>query len=685
MVLTTEFEQPAPSDSPCELCDRQCPEACKVQQRVHGCHACDRIGCWKRSRACPFYNRNRPNHVDASLGDNVPHMNETPVQIFLGGAELLKGAQMQSHWRKGRDIVVKVDGVCFNTGSASGANMNCLIDTLRQVVVGGVECNVQTVRDRIERDFPEVRPGDFLELQSHWRAAITWLGRYNKIGAVFNADDFKVVCVDLLYVGNGDVIGCGTQTLYLARESQNHFVPLFQIQEAQTRRTELKLVVATRRNSVDAKISCVMDSAELKTILKDKSVNNIHSLSRRVKQLVIETFNNLLLNIVDGVGVELDQDDILTLRDVKITRDLPDIIKQAVKLDTDAVYVTHEDGSEQLVLDLTLLPGKDQEEFRTAWYGMSEKSQQDVARVMHRQFETHIAMIDLAMDPDDLEVLQADWSKRHFLQILQATENKQKGACHNFPFVATLWPQKNLEAYKQTWRQWSDEQREDAVAMMQASFRAYTIDLEIDEHKASRDSSLWNSWGLKGFKDAQTAVLAKVAAADFIFEPEVSIDMIQDAEQRKKAGTLKPSVTEDQEKLIKVEILNRRSALRQKLNNALNAAALIKYEKQLVEKEYWNVVMQVVEGNLVSASTQREAGNSGIETPPYVAPPHNRRERENAADERANALRRRLIQEQTSYGSLTAPTASPTSTSRTPPSVEQASHFQQRGISKSPL
>ena len=676
MVLTTDFEQPAPIDSPCELCDRQCPEACKVQQRVHGCHACDRIGCWKRSGACPFYNRNRPDHADASLGDNVHHMNETLVQIFLGGAELLKGAQMQCHWRKGRDIVVKVDGVCFNTGSASGANMNCLIDTLRQVVVGGVECNVQTVRDRIESDFPEVRPGDFLELQSHWRAAITWLGRYNKIGAVFSADDFKVVCVDLLYVGNGDVIGCGTQTLYLARESQNHFVPLFQIQEAQTRRTELKLVVATRRNSVNAKISCVMDPAELKTILKDKSVNNIHSLSRRVKQLVIETFNNLLLNIVDGVGVELDQDDILTLRDVKITRDLPDIIKQAVKLDTDAVYVTHEDGAEQLVLDLTLLPRKDQEEFRTAWYAMSEKSQQDIAREMHRQFETHIAMIDLAMDPDDLEVLQADWSKKYFLQILQATENKQKDACHNFPFVATLWPQKNLEAYKQTWSEWSHEQREDAVAIMQAGFRAYTIDLEIDERKASRDSSLWNSWGLEGFKDAQTAVLAKVAAAAFIFEPEVSVDMIQDADQRKKANALKHSVTEDQEKLIKVEILNRRSALRQKLNNVLNAAALTKYEKQLVEKEYWNVVMQVAEGNLISAPTQREAGNSGIETPPYVPAPHNRRERESAAEERANALRRRLIQEQTSYGSLTAPTGSPTSRSRTPPSVEQSSHFQ---------
>ena len=158
---------------------------------------------------------------------------------------------MQCRWERHHDVVVKVDGVSFRTGSASGANMNCLIDTLRQVVVGGVECNVQTVRDRIESDFPEVRPGDFLELQSHWRAAITWLGRLDENGAGFDADDFKVVCIDLLYIGHGDVLGCGPQTLYLARGNANHFVHLFQVQEAQTPSPELNPALAThslRRN-----------------------------------------------------------------------------------------------------------------------------------------------------------------------------------------------------------------------------------------------------------------------------------------------------------------------------------------------------------------------------------------------------------------------------------------------------
>ena len=124
--------------------------------------------------------------------------------------------------------------------------------------------------------------------------------------------------------------------------------------------------------SVDAKASCAMDLAELEAALKDKSVDNMHSLPQRVKQLVLETFNNLLLNSVHGVAVELDQEDILELRNEKITRDLLDIIKEAVELDT-GIYVTHEGGSVQLVLDLALLPAKDQEEFRTVWSVLSEK------------------------------------------------------------------------------------------------------------------------------------------------------------------------------------------------------------------------------------------------------------------------------------------------------------------------
>ena len=102
--------------------------------------------------------------MDASIGDNVPHMSQIALQVFEAGAEYLSGTRMHANWQRGHDVVVRVDGNSFHIGSASGTNMNCLIDALRQVVAGGIDCNVQAVRDQIEREFRNVRRGDFLDL-----------------------------------------------------------------------------------------------------------------------------------------------------------------------------------------------------------------------------------------------------------------------------------------------------------------------------------------------------------------------------------------------------------------------------------------------------------------------------------------------------------------------------------------
>ena len=142
MDMPTEDKHSTTSDFPCAWCGKECPEACKEQQQRSGCHACDRIGCWTTSRACRFYSRSRSSHADATMGDNVPHMTATAVEILDGGAELLRDVKMPANWHSGRDVVVKVDDSFFHIGSASGGNMNCLIDTLRQVVAGGVDCNV---------------------------------------------------------------------------------------------------------------------------------------------------------------------------------------------------------------------------------------------------------------------------------------------------------------------------------------------------------------------------------------------------------------------------------------------------------------------------------------------------------------------------------------------------------------
>jgi len=252
------------------------------------------------------------------------------------------------------------------------------------------------------------------------------------------------------------------------------------------------------------------------------------------------------------------------------------------------------------------LPAKDQEEFRTAWCALSGQRQQDAAVDVEEQFEAHMLKIGIPVDESDLKVFRADWAKEHFLQIIQAKDETKEGTTNEFPFAANLWPQKIVDAYKKIWLQWSDLQKEDAAAMMQASFREYTIEVGIADEETSKNSSLWETWGLKGFKDVTAAVMAKVVVAGFIFKPEVSIDMIKDEEGRKKAMTIQHNrVNEDQDKLIKQEILRRKDVLRQQLAG-LDTATITKYENRLVEGEYWNIAMQVVEGNLVEAPTQNE-------------------------------------------------------------------------------
>ena len=135
-----------------------------------------------------------------------------------------------------------------------------------------------------------------------------------------------------------------------------------------------------------------------------------------------------------------------------------------------------------------------------------------------------------------------------------------------------------------TWVELSDSQRKHANVKIRDDFRAYIAELGLTEEDASNDPNLWESWGLKGFKDAADAVTAKADVPSFIFTPEVSIDMIEDEEVRKKAlAILHNRVNEDQDKLIKQEILRRKDVLRQRLAN-LDTETITKYENRLVEK-----------------------------------------------------------------------------------------------------
>ena len=91
-------------------------------------------------------------------------------------------------------------------GYASGDGCNCLIDTLRQQLK--IFANINLVREVLEQKFQDgpakVKPGDYLELEYHWKDVVNLLWRFNQcdLPVVLNSgrcrcDDCKIVCVDM--------------------------------------------------------------------------------------------------------------------------------------------------------------------------------------------------------------------------------------------------------------------------------------------------------------------------------------------------------------------------------------------------------------------------------------------------------------------------------------------------------
>ena len=143
-------------------------------------------------------------------------------------------------------LEIEVDGHAYHLGTASGAGNNCLIDTLRQKLPG-IICNVSNVRQELENRHrgkaTQISPGAYLSLD-YWEDIVDLLKYNNAVTQAVReswARRFRVVCVDLTWVGNGEVFPRGASSrertsLVIARVNQNHFVPLIRVHDRHTTR-----------------------------------------------------------------------------------------------------------------------------------------------------------------------------------------------------------------------------------------------------------------------------------------------------------------------------------------------------------------------------------------------------------------------------------------------------------------
>ena len=79
--------------------------------------------------------------------------------------------------------------------------------------------------------YPNLQVGEYLELEVHWADILDQLLEQlcTCTGIRLQISAFRIACVDVLHLGNGDTEGSGEIRLPIARQNQNHFVPLIRI------------------------------------------------------------------------------------------------------------------------------------------------------------------------------------------------------------------------------------------------------------------------------------------------------------------------------------------------------------------------------------------------------------------------------------------------------------------------
>jgi len=155
------------------------------------------------------------------------------IEILKDGEALETDRILKPMWWIGHRIVIRIEGLDYFVGAASGDGCNCLIDSLRQCL--NLICNVSYIRqvleDRHRGQDSQIEQSDYLQLDLHWRDILELLAQHNLCERNFDVNDCRIVCVDMILCGHGDVVGSDEahHILYICRQNMNHFVPLFRL------------------------------------------------------------------------------------------------------------------------------------------------------------------------------------------------------------------------------------------------------------------------------------------------------------------------------------------------------------------------------------------------------------------------------------------------------------------------
>ena len=286
-------------------------------------------------------------------------------------------------------------------------------------------------------------------------------------------------------------------------------------------------------------------------------------------------------------GVALDAVDADFALRVKKSELLPAILKEVV-LQKQWLFVSVPGRSADRFIDMSSWTEQSRAEARTGWHKLTSERQIAIKDSLEDKFRIHVAKFEMKLEKEDEQVLFYEWVEKFLFEQMALLSSSSVA----FPFTGNAWPNRTLSRFQEMWQQLSAEQQTQLNLQLQEAFNTYmkAKSLDVDNEE---EELFWESWGLHAFSEERALMFANSSRQLFQFTPTVSIDVLQNEESKQVALMYLNQVTEDHVVEIDTRVAKEMETLRQQLV-ALPAVKLAKYEKQLLERKYWDIVADVV-------------------------------------------------------------------------------------------